>query len=111
MRNHSQNYCTECVRCLLPREVWADKDLKYKKFEEPKEDPPEDRVKENSVSIEKGQVWEDMDKRRRGRMLTVEDTDGDYIICTTILGKNTKIGRKRFDAGRFRLTHPLGDRT
>jgi hypothetical protein len=62
--------------------------------------PPKPQIK-----LDPGQTWEDKDKRRPGRRLTIKDLDGDYVVCETVIGKKTKIGTKRFQDGRFKLIH------
>lgn len=90
--------------------IQEEEDLKYKEpiqEEKPTQEKPskkeEPKPTQKKAEVKPGQIWEDLDKRRRGRKLTVEDMDFDYIICSTVTGKNTRIGRKRFDAGRFQL--------
>lgn len=94
----SQDYCIECLKTVHRKEVWEQMLIDHQKMMPPpaQETPASDIVP--------GQIWEDKDKRRPGRRLTIKEIEGDHAICELALNnKTTKIGLKRFREGRFQL--------
>lgn len=62
--------------------------------------------------VKVGQVWEDCDKRAKGRTLRIDSIsdDGQYAQCTVLTGTNSKSSRNghvpktRVSIRRFRPT-------